>query len=154
MKFNIVCLLFIFIYALPLPTFAQVGLKNEKNTGSFFFGKVTDYQSEEPLPFVSISFKKAKRGVITDSAGNFNLSKSYYTLDDTLLIQSVGYITLLIPCTKLIKDDLGVIRLNVQASTTEAVVKSKYNRALWFWKKIMAQKVKNNPTELRNYRIT
>lgn len=151
MKSNLICILFFVVCVFPINTFAQIGVKNEKNNSSFFFGKIIDNQSEEPLPFVSISFKKSKRGIITDSAGNFNLPKSSYNVDDTIFIQSVGYINLSISCIQLIQDDLGTIRLVVQASTTEAVVKSKYNRALWFWKKIMAQKVKNNPVELSNY---
>ena len=36
-------------------------------------GKVADHQSEEPLPFVAVSYVKDKTGVITDSAGNFIL---------------------------------------------------------------------------------
>jgi hypothetical protein len=75
--------------------------------------------------------------VITDSAGNFSLPYSSFGLQDTLVLQSVGYATLQIPLTRLNQENIGVIHLFVQAAKQEAVVKSKYNRSLWFWKKIM-----------------
>ncbi|MFY8165252.1 MAG: carboxypeptidase-like regulatory domain-containing protein, partial [Sediminibacterium sp.] len=114
-------------------------------------GKVADHQSEEPLPFVAVSYVKDKTGVITDSAGNFILLKSVFGVDDTLKIQSVGYTTLYIPLVKINKEELGIIHLFVEASKQEVVVKSKYNRSLWFWRKIMSNKPKNNPAELVNY---
>jgi len=114
-------------------------------------GKVADHQSEEPLPYVSVSFVKAKRGVITDSVGNFSLPNSFYGKSDTLLIQSVGYTSLYIPLSKLNSNDLGIVHLFVQPTKQEAVVKSKYNRALWFWRKIMSKKYKNNPANFKNY---
>lgn len=141
----ILCRLFIIFFVFlgfSISVFAQDALLK---------GKIADHQSEEPLPYVSVSFVKAKRGVITDSAGNFTLALSFYGKEDTLLIQSVGYTSLYIPLTKLNNFDLGIIHLFVQAAKQEAVVKSKYNRALWFWRKIMSKKFKNNPANFVNY---
>ena len=132
----------------PLLVHAQQ-LTPVNNTG-VFIGRVADHQSEEPLPFVSVSYVKAQKGVLTDSAGNFILPK-WFSQNDSLRIQSVGYTPLTIPIAQLKKDDLGTIHLYVQAAKQEVVVKSKYNRSLWFWKKIMAHKNKNNPAELNNY---
>lgn len=114
-------------------------------------GKLADHQSEEPIPFASISYAMAKRGVVTDSAGNFSIPYSPFGIQDTLLLQSVGYTSLKIPLNKLNQESLGVIHLFVQAAKQEAVVKSKYNRALWFWRKIMSKKDLNNPALKRNY---
>ena len=153
MKLNMcrIVLLFLLIVLSPCVVFSQQNTNPSIVNSTVFFGKIADHQSEEPLPFVSVSYVKAKRGVITDSAGSFVLAKSYYGTNDTLMIQSVGYTTLLIPVLKLNKDDLGIIHLFVQAPKQEVVVKSKYNRSLWFWKKIIAHKPKNNPAELDNY---
>jgi len=117
----------------------------------FIKGRVADHQSDEPLPFVSVSYVKAKKGVITDSAGYFVLTPSLYGNEDTLQIQSVGYASLLIPMSKLVNKDLGTLHLFVQAPKQEAVVKSKYNRSLWFWRKIMSKKEQNNPANFENY---
>lgn len=118
---------------------------------NYYAGKIADHQSEEPLPFVAVSYVKGKKGVITDSAGNFKIFKSTFGTADTLSVESVGYTPLLIPLIKFNSDDLGILHLFVQAAKQEVVVKSKYNRSLWFWKKIMSHKVKNNPAELSNY---
>ncbi len=114
-------------------------------------GKLADHQSEEPIPFASVSYALAKRGVITDSAGNFSIPYSSFGIQDTLILQSVGYTSLQIPLSKLNEGSIGVIHLFVQASKQEAVVKSKYNRSLWFWKKIMSKKAFNNPALKQNY---
>lgn len=142
---TILCRIFVFLFVLmilSIPNFAQDGILK---------GRVADHQSEEALPYVSVSFVKAKRGVLTDSAGFFNIPFSFYGKEDSLLIQSVGYSPLYIPLTKLTSNDLGIVHLFVQASKQEAVVKSKYNRALWFWKKIISKKYKNNPANFTNY---
>ena len=131
------CRFFVFLFVLmifSIPDFAQDGILK---------GRVADHQSEEVLPYVSVSFVKAKRGVLTDSAGFFNIPFSFYGKEDSLLIQSVGYNPLYIPLTKLTSNDLGIVHLFVQAAKQEAVVKSKYNRALWFWRKIMSKKYKS-----------
>lgn len=114
-------------------------------------GKLADHQSEEPIPFASVSYALAKRGVITDSAGNFSIPYSPFGLQDTLLLQSVGYTSLQIPLSKLNLESIGTIHLFVQAAKQEAVVKSKYNRSLWFWRKIMSKKEANNPALKKNY---
>ena len=44
----------------------------------YYKGKVADHQSEEPLPFVALSYIKDKKGVVTDSVGNFMLLKSIF----------------------------------------------------------------------------
>jgi hypothetical protein len=140
----------VLILVLIAPIWVGAQQRSVTETFGSFSGKVADHQSEEPLPFVSLSYVKAKRGVLSDSAGNFVLPKSFVE-NDSLLIQSVGYISLVIPVAQLNKDELGTIHLYVQAAKQEVVVKSKYNRSLWFWKKIMANKYKNNPAELNNY---
>jgi hypothetical protein len=114
-------------------------------------GKLADHQSEEPIPFASVSYALAKRGVITDSAGNFAIPYSPFGIQDTLLLQSVGYTSLQIPLSKLTQESVGVIHLFVQAAKQEAVVKSKYNRSLWFWRKIMSKRDFNNPALKKNY---
>ncbi len=114
-------------------------------------GKLADHQSEEPIPFASVSYALAKRGVITDSAGNFSIPYSAFGIQDTLILQSVGYSTLQIPLFKLNQESVGIVHLFVQAAKQEAVVKSKYNRSLWFWRKIMSKKEINNPALKKNY---
>lgn len=137
--------LIFFLFFCPLKTEAQ------KLTLLQLKGKLIDHQSDEPLPFASVSYALAKSGVLTDSVGNFTLPYSSFGIQDTLIFKSVGYVVLQIPLSKIKQDSIGVIHLVVQASSKEAVVRSKYNRSLWFWKKIMSKKDLNNPALKKNY---
>ncbi len=141
-----------FYFAFVLMLIAMYSHLNAQTTAPIQFkGKLADHQSEEPIPFASVAYALAKRGVITDSAGNFLIPYSPFGIQDTLILQSVGYMSLQIPLSKLTQESLGIIHLFVQAAKQEAVVKSKYNRSLWFWRKIMSKKAFNNPALKKNY---
>ena len=114
-------------------------------------GVVRDKQSEEPIPFASVSFKNSHKGVLTDSAGRFSFDLSTVLSNDSMIIQSVGYKLLIVPI-RLMKDTAVVdFKIEVLPPSGEAVVKSKYSRSLWFWRKIMANKQKNNRTYWDSY---
>lgn len=114
-------------------------------------GIIKDKQSDEPIPFASVVFKLSKRGVLTDSAGRFSLDYDAVLVNDSVTVQSVGYKQLVLPI-RAFKDSVNVIfKIEVLPPSGEVVVKSKYNRALWFWKKIMANKDKNNRTKWNSY---
>src|SRR5688572_30800494 len=55
-----------------------------------FIGTVKDSQSEEPVPFASISFIGTTMGKLTDSSGAFTFYLDRWP-SDTLVITSVGY---------------------------------------------------------------
>lgn len=112
---------------------------------------VRDKQSDEPIPFASAVFKLSKKGELTDSAGRFGFYADRWMPNDTLQIFSVGYKPTLIPVS-VIKDSVTFdIKLEILPPVNEAVVKAKYNRALWFWKKIMAKKPIHDKTQWNNY---
>ena len=114
-------------------------------------GVVKDKQSDESIPFASVILILAHKGVSTDSAGRFSIELAGVPANDSLTVLSVGYKVFTYPL-KAIKDSLNLeIKIEVLPPTGEAVVKSKYNRALWFWRKIMANKEKNNRTHWDNY---
>ena len=118
-------LAFIFM-SIQLNVYAQTKLPIQ------FIGKLTDHQSEEPIPFSSVSYVLAKRGVTTDSAGNFTIPYSIFGAADTLLLQSIGYTSLKIPLTKLNQENLGTIHLFVQAAKQEAVLILIFNLIILF----------------------
>lgn len=115
-------------------------------------GVIKDKQSDEPIPFASVVFKLSKKGVLTDSAGRFSVDFEGVKNSDSITVQSVGYKTLILPVSSF-KDsnESTIFKIEVLPPSGEAVVKSKYNRALWFWKKIMANKDKNNRTRWDYY---
>ncbi len=116
-------------------------------------GIITDKQSDEPIPFASVFFKKDGRGVLTDSAGRFSLYKEGIKADDSLLISSVGYKTQAYIYSSLQDSVSLLIQLSVlpPPSKSEAIVRSKYNRALWFWHKVIDNKTKNDLRRFPNY---
>lgn len=119
----------------------------------FFYvsGIINDKQSDEPIPFATILSKKTGRGVLSDSTGFFQLSFWEPSINDTLEIRSVGYKTLLIPVNiNQFKLELS-LKLELLPANNEVVVKSKYNRALWFWRQIQKHKKENNRSKFNSY---
>ncbi|HXL55721.1 MAG TPA: DUF5686 family protein [Chitinophagaceae bacterium] len=114
-------------------------------------GVILDKQSDEPIPYASAVFKKSGAGVLSDSLGKFILELKSWPVGDTLIVNNVGYKPTLIPFTD-IKDSASItIYIEVLPPQHEAVVKVKYNRALWFWRKIIAHKEKNDKHHWDNY---
>ncbi|MFZ1798487.1 MAG: DUF5686 family protein [Chitinophagaceae bacterium] len=118
--------------------------------GKYLQGEILDHQSDEPIPFVSVYLKLDGRGTLSDSLGKFSLYMENVLPTDTLTINAIGYEIVLIPVSQL-KDSASItFKLNT-SSQTEAIVKVKYDRALWFWKKIMANKKRNDRSHWKNY---
>ena len=114
-------------------------------------GVVRDKQSDEPLPYVSVYLSHIMKGGVTDSVGRFLIESEYSFSKDTLRITGIGYKDVNIPIASL-KDSLSLtIKLEILPPKTETVIKSKYNRALWFWKRIMKYKAKHERTYWDNY---
>ena len=113
-------------------------------------GIITDRQSDEPIPFVSIALNNRSNGTLTDTAGKFSL---WFTRNptDTLLITSVGYKPLGLAIAPF-KDSLFiVIKMDIAPVGNDAVVKVKYDRALWLWKRIIAHKKQHDLGNYTNY---
>ncbi len=130
-----------------------VFLSIENNYGQYvkLSGIVRDKQSDEQIPFASVKFKKSGKGMLTDSAGKFTFLLNTATINDTLEVFSVGYKVLPISVGRITDSLFLTCTIEVLPPVYEAVVKSKYNRALWFWKKIMSNKFRNDKKSWDNY---
>jgi len=119
--------------------------------GRILRGIVLDKQSDEPIPFASVVFKVGKTGMLTDSLGRFNFELNNWPVGDTLQVINVGYKITEIPLAQ-IKDSISLtVYIEVLPPKSEVVVKSKYNRALWFWRKIIANKPRNDRSYFDNF---
>lgn len=107
-------------------------------------GIVLDKQSDEPIPYASAVFKKSGRGVLTDSLGNFIFHFNQWPVGDTLEVNNIGYKITQIPFATEQDSASITVYVEVLPPSHEAIVKVKYNRALWFWRKIIAHKDRNN----------
>ncbi len=114
-------------------------------------GYIKDKQSDEPIPFASAMLKKSRIGVLTDSSGKFLLSAEVAALNDSLIISGIGYKVQSVWAGSLADSIRLEFRLVVLPVVNDVVVKSKYNRALWFWKRIMKYKPLHDKTRWDNY---
>jgi len=112
-------------------------------------GTIANRFTKERIPFASVSWKRSGQGIISDSAGNFSIQARRHQVD-TLLISSVGFQIQMAPLT--LQKDTTVLTIFLDTRDAgEVVVKSKYNRGLLWWKKIVANKPINNPYKQESY---
>ena len=111
-------------------------------------GLVVSAFSGEKITFASISWKKAGTGRLSDSAGAFTLFPHY--AQDTLIVSHVGYNTIYFPFNSL--RDTGLLTMPMaEKKSDEVVVNKKYNRGLFWWKKIVQHKAVNDPYQFRDF---
>jgi hypothetical protein len=118
--------------------------------GKVLRGVVKDMQSDEPIPFASVVLKNGGQGTLSDSAGTFILNFNTL-LPDTLQITSVGYKPIAINIPPFNESTSVTILMTIAPVGNEAVVKVKFNRALWFWNKIQANKQKHDPSVYKSF---
>lgn len=106
-------------------------------------GKVVDAQTNEPLPYVNVSFKNTTQGTITSEKGEFFLESRSAT--DTLLVSFVGYKSAALKVKKGVYQEVSV-SLEPESIELEAVVvkpgESQANRII---RNIIKNKDRNNP---------
>jgi hypothetical protein len=113
-------------------------------------GTVKDSHSEEAVPFASVFFKNTSIGKLTDSAGFFSFHIDEWP-GDTLVITCVGYQ----PFLYLIDKTRDTLLVNVQferGTFNEGVkVKTKVNKGLLLWRKIVQNKPRNDRYRFANF---
>jgi hypothetical protein len=67
----------------------------------FISGRVTDTETEEPLPYATVGISHRGRGTVTNFNGDFILRLNNQYIDDTLSVSYVGYVNRLIPVRSL-----------------------------------------------------
>lgn len=113
-------------------------------------GLIKEKQNDEKISFVSVYSKTTQRGSVTDSSGYFEIILPNIKID-TLEITSVGYKSITVPLI-FTSDSLFVtILLEVAPVAEKAVVKAKYNRALWIWKRIIKNKDNHDRKKYDNF---
>ncbi len=109
-------------------------------------GKVVDAQTDEPLPYVNISFKGISVGTITSEKGDFFIETR--TATDTLLFSFVGYKPLKIAIKKGIYQEVN-IKLEPEAiEIASVIVRPGENQANRIIRNVIRNKERNNPANL------
>jgi Family of unknown function (DUF5686)/CarboxypepD_reg-like domain len=135
----------------PIIFIAVVFLSLQLNAQSITFsGTIIDAHTKEPVSYASIYFTRSGIGKTSDSAGNFSFYMSNF-FKDTLVISYVGF-----EVFRLVVDDSAnnktiTIPLQRAAAKNGVVVRSRINKGLFLWKKIMSKKKQYNRYNLPNY---
>jgi len=112
-------------------------------------GKVMDGFTKEPIPFATAIWSLSKNGAVADSVGNIKILRSSIP-NDSLVISYVGYQPAKYGIGNFKKDTVKLF-LDFYNTNTEAVVKSKFNKGLRWWKLVVSHKEENNPYEYPQY---
>jgi hypothetical protein len=106
-------------------------------------GQVKDAHNEEAIPFASVVIKPVRAGVITDSLGFFTINLEPGTPIDSLEITYVGYEKFTISLQGI--TDSTFLKINlVRAVTQGVVIKTKADRGLILWRKMVRNKPRND----------
>jgi hypothetical protein len=110
---------------------------------------VVDAHTKEPVNFASVYSLKSGYGKTTDSTGAFTLT---VLRTDTIAISYVGYQLNKIPVSNIKKSDSSIIVYMERGKLSDAVViKTKVNKGLFLWRKIMSKKKQYNRYDLTNF---
>ena len=118
--------------------------------GISFTGIIQDAHTKEPVSYASIYFTRSGIGKTSDSSGNFSFYISKFS-KDTLVVSYVGYELYRMPVTDSMNNKSIIIQLQRGAATNSVTVKSKFNKGLFLWKKIMSKKKQYNRYNLPNF---
>lgn len=140
-KLFVIGLILSFIQFIALPASAQ---------RKQFSATVRDSHSEEAIPFASASFTQSTIGKLTDSSGAI-----YFNLDqwpsDTLRITCVGYQPYLLVIDTS-RETIEAQILMERGTFNEGVkVKTKVNKGLLVWRKIVQNKSRNDRYRFDNF---
>jgi hypothetical protein len=118
---------------------------------AFYKGTLVHNFSREPVTFASIRWKKGGFGVISDSLGQFILKPSIFP-NDSIYISFVGYKDLYIGGADLVRlQKEPVITMETAAASEGAIVKTKFNKGLRWWRQLVANKATNSPRAFNSY---
>lgn len=113
-------------------------------------GTIIDAHTKEAIGYASVYFTLSGIGQTSDSAGNFSFHFNK-NITDTLVVSYVGYEVFKLPVS--LSGDNNSITIQMQRGkfTNEVVVKAKFNKGLFLWKKIMSKKKQYNRYNLPNF---
>jgi len=113
-------------------------------------GIVKDTHSDELIPFATIQFTNSTFGKLTDSSGSFHITLPRWP-SDTLVVTYAGFEDEKIPIDTSLFEITLVVNMERGRPAGEVVVRSKWNRGLFLWRKIVNNKPYNNRARFTNF---
>ncbi|MBC7535878.1 MAG: carboxypeptidase-like regulatory domain-containing protein [Ferruginibacter sp.] len=113
-------------------------------------GTILDAHTKEPVTYASVYVKRTGVGNTSDSAGNFRIVVNSLK-KDSLVVSYVGYALFIIA----VRDSNNNLPINIQLQrgglTNNVIIKAKFNKGLFLWRKIMSKKKQYNRYNLSNF---
>ncbi|MEM1339885.1 MAG: carboxypeptidase-like regulatory domain-containing protein [Bacteroidota bacterium] len=117
---------FILFIAFPLGISAQF-----TDPQAYVKGYLYDADKKEPIPFATVKVKGWSKGVVSNRNGSFRIPKTFATLNDTLVVSSMGYHSKEVLLGQMMTKELNVIFLEPHVyGLEETVVYGKRKRKL------------------------
>ena len=114
-----------YIYIVLLLLIPTTLLSQETREKVRIYGKISDKATGDALPYTSIRVKNTTNGCSSDNSGSFSF---YATLNDTLIISSIGYKEKIIPLSKKTKLPLHITIQATDYTLSEVTIKPKKER--------------------------
>ena len=113
-------------------------------------GNIIDAHTKEPVSYASVYFAKSGVGKTSDSAGNFSFFFNNFNRD-TLVVSYIGFELYKISISALQNNKALTIQLERGGLKNEVIIKAKFDKGLYLWKKIMSKKKQYNRYDLGNF---
>ena len=133
-------LIILFLFIAFIPAFSQPTIVH---------GKVTDQETGQPIPFVTILFKKTLIGTTTDSLGVFQLISKNKV--DSIQFTTVGYLGKSFGVKPFTTNELDVILKPDLIKISEVIALPNDGPVRRILKEMIAQKKHNNPAKYERY---
>jgi Family of unknown function (DUF5686)/CarboxypepD_reg-like domain len=145
------------IMALPFSTMRSLFIVFVCTLGTAFVGhaqmikgRVVEQLTQAPVAFVNISVQGTRLGTMTDIDGQFTLVLRQTS--GTLLVSSVGYTPKQIPFNVVTTTSIRVELMPATATLNEVVVRPGPNPAHTIIERVLANRERNNPEKLPQFR--
>ncbi|WP_298299841.1 DUF5686 and carboxypeptidase-like regulatory domain-containing protein [Hydrotalea sp.] len=107
-------------------------------------GKITDSLTQQPVRNATIQWLHQSGGTITDSLGYFQVNNT--TVNDTLKISCIGYLSVLFPVTVTFHTFMKIALKETHNTLQDVIVYPRgYDPAISLFKKVLKYKHFNNP---------
>lgn len=113
-------------------------------------GTVIDAHTKEAIGYASVYFTISGIGQTSDSAGKFSFQFNK-NINDTLVVSYVGYENFKFPVTLNGNNKPITILMQRGKAANDVIIKTKVNKGLFLWKKIMSKKKQYNRYNLANF---
>ncbi|MFO7869197.1 MAG: DUF5686 family protein [Bacteroidales bacterium] len=111
-------------------------------------GKILDYDTEEPVSFVSVWIKNTNQGCLSNIDGTFSIELGEKT--DTLMVSAVGYKEQAFGYADIPSDELKIFLIPTAIMLEPAVIVPGKNKAIPIVKKAIKNRRDNTPHHVQN----